>query len=413
LTDINISALIEKGQTYLEKLCLEIPDRRVGSDGNRAATAYFAGVIAKFGFQTESLEFDCLDWVHQGGAQLTAQGEPFEALVSPYSLGCRLSAPLVVASTVEELAALELSDQIVLLRGEIAKEQLMPKKFPFYNPEHHQRIIQLLETKQPRAIIAATSRNPELAGGLYPFPLIEDGDFDIPSVYMKEEEGDRLARFPYAGQQVSLEIRARRIPAKGCNVVARTGSDPTRRVVVCAHIDAKADTPGALDNAAGVVVLLLLAELLADYAGDLGLEIVALNGEDHYSAAGEIHYLASQGNRLSEIKLAINIDAAGYNQGQTAYSLYGCPSGMAESIRQAFSSKNDIVEGEPWYQSDHSIFIQNQIPAVAITSDRLMELSTDITHTAQDSPALVDCHKLVEVALALRDLVLDLDRLQS
>jgi len=405
LTNINISALTAKGQTYLEKLCLEVHDRRVGSDGNRAATAYFAEVIAKFGFQTECPEFDCLDWVHQGGAQLTAQGEPFEALVSPYSLGCHLSAPLVVASTVEELEAIELSDQIVLLRGEITKEQLMPKKFPFYNPEHHQRIIQLLETKQPRAIIAATSRNPELAGGLYPFPLIEDGDFDIPSVYMTEEEGERLARFADAGQEVSLEIKTRRIPARGCNVIARTGSDPTRRVVVCAHIDAKADTPGALDNAAGVVVLLLLAELLANYAGDLGLEIVGLNGEDHYSAAGEIQYLASQGNRLSEIKLAINIDAAGYNQGQTAYSLYGCPPELATSIRQAFSSQQDTVEGEPWYQSDHSIFVQNQVPAVAVTSDRLMELSTYITHTAKDRPELVDCAKLVDIALALRDLV--------
>ena len=50
------------------------------------------------------------------------------------------------------------------------------------------------------AIIAATGRDPGLAGGVYPFPLIEDGDFDIPSVYMKDVEGDRLA--DYAGQEV-------------------------------------------------------------------------------------------------------------------------------------------------------------------------------------------------------------------
>jgi len=30
---------------------------------------------------------------------------------------------------------------VLLLRGEIAKEQLMPKNFTFYNPDEHKRII--------------------------------------------------------------------------------------------------------------------------------------------------------------------------------------------------------------------------------------------------------------------------------
>lgn len=36
-----------------------------------------------------------------------------------------------------------------------------------------------------------------MMGALYPFPLFEDGDFDIPSVYMTDVEGERLAA--YAG----------------------------------------------------------------------------------------------------------------------------------------------------------------------------------------------------------------------
>jgi hypothetical protein len=50
-------------------------------------------------------------------------------------------------------------------------------------------------------IIAATSRSPELAGALYPFAWIEDGDFDIPSVYMTDEQGARLAA--YVGKAVA------------------------------------------------------------------------------------------------------------------------------------------------------------------------------------------------------------------
>jgi len=397
---------LSKAETYLQKLCLEIPSRRVGSAGNRAATDFFAGVVKSFDFETQSPAFDCLDWQSEG-VSLTVGDTLFEAFASPYSLGCRVSAPLVVVATVEALAAAQLSNAIVLLRGDIAREQLMPKNFAFYNPDEHKRIVQLLEAKKPRAIVAATSRNPEMAGALYPFPLIEDGDFDIPSVYMTDREGDRLAE--YAGQQVALESQASRIPAQGCNVIARKGGAAQRRVALVAHIDTKIGTPGALDNASGVAVLLLLAELLADYSGQLGIEMIAMNGEDYYASPGELQYLASNAGRFGEIVLGINLDGVGYCQGRVAYSLYGCPADMTAAIRQVFSACEDLVEGEAWYQGDHALFLMNQRPTLAITSERVAELVAQITHSPQDRPEVVDSARLVSVALALRELLLRLE----
>ena len=405
MTSANLS---EKAETYLRRLCLEIPSRRVGSKGNRAATDLFASVVASFGFETESPEFDCLDWTDEG-VHLTVDGASFQAFASPYSLGCHVSASLIVASTVEELEATEVANEIILLRGDIAREQLMPKNFPFYNPDRHKRIIQLLETKKPRAIIAATSRDLEMVGSMYPFPLFEDGDFDIPSVYMTEEEGIRLAE--YAGKEVSLESWAQRIPAKGNNVIARKGTNPNRRVVLFAHIDTRIGTPGASDNASGVIVLLLLAELLADYAGNLGVEMVAMNGEDYYSNPGEQQWLRLNAGRFDEIFLGINVDDVGYYKGKVAYSLYDCPSELASSIHRVFSIYEDLVEGEPWYQGDHGLFLMNQRPALAITSELLMELMAEITHTPKDTPEILDPARLVHVAAALRDLLLHLDQL--
>jgi aminopeptidase YwaD len=210
---------------------------------------------------------------------------------------------------------------------------------------------------------------------------------------------------------VSLVIKAERLPSRGNNVIAHKRSALGPRVVLCAHIDSKEDTPGALDNASGVVVLLLLADLLEDYSGDLGVEIVAFNGEDYYSAPGQVLYLQQNADKLGELVLAVNIDVAGYYEGNTAYSLYDCPEEIAALIRMAFSALEDCVEGEQWYQSDHSIFIQQQVPALALTSDRFMELSTYVTHTPQDSPEIVDCAKLANVALALQDVLLEFDRL--
>ncbi len=399
--------LSKKAKYYLHKLCLEIPTRRVGTKGNRTATELFTSIVASFGFETESPSFDCIDW-NQEGAHLSVDGTPFEAFVSPYSLGCKVKAPFVVVSTVEELEVAEVANKIILLRGDIAREQLMPKNFPYYNPDEHKRIIQLLEKKKPKAIIAATTRNPEVAGAVYPLPLIEDGDFDIPSVYMTVEEGNRLAE--RAGKEISLEIKAKPSPSRGCNVIARKGRDHHRRVVVFAHIDAKDGTPGATDNATGVIVLLLLAELLADYSGNLGIEIVALNGEDYYSAPGEQQYVRLNAGKFDEIVLGINLDGVGYYQGHIAYSLYDCPSDVATSIRKVFSAHKDMVEGDPWYQGDHGLFLMNQRPALAITSERFIWLLTEIAHTPKDNPEIVDTTRLVDIAIALRDLLLHQDQ---
>ena len=403
---MTIDLLTNKVKTYLHYLSLELPSRSVGSQGNQTATSFFAEVVSSFGFHTDTPEFDCIDWT-QEGATLVIGKERFEAHPSPYTRGCQARAPLAVISTVDELEASPVSGTIVLLRGEIAKEQLMPKNFPFYNPDEHKRIIHLLEMKAPQAIIAATTRDPQMVGAMYPFPLFEDGDFDIPSVYMTDKEGDRIA--DYVGEEIFLEIRARRIPARGCNVIARKGGQMERRVVFTAHIDSRLGTPGALDNASGTVTLLLLAELVKDYTGWLGVEIVAINGEDYFSNPGEIQYLNLNQGVFKQILLNINIDDVGYIYGRSAFSLYECPDELSDLIRKSLLAHPGIIEGEPWYQGDHMIFVLNQVSALAVTSEKAMENLATITHTPHDRPELVDCSKLVDVASALKNLLLHLD----
>lgn len=402
--------LADKAESYLQTLCVDIADRSVGSEGNRRATQFFADVAAAFGWQTTFQPFACMDWRSEG-AQLSVGDETFAVHVSPYAPGGRARAPLVVAATPAELEACDAAGKILLLRGALTTEQLMPKNFPFYNPEEHRRTVALLETQRPQALVTATTRNPEMAGAVYPFPLIEDGDFDIPSVYMTEAEGARLAQ--HAGAEAVLEIRAERRPGHGRNVVVRKGAVADPRVVLFAHIDAKRGTPGAIDNAAGVVTLLLLAELLEGYDGRLGIEMVAMNGEDHYANPGEQTYLAANAGQFDTIALGVNLDGLGYRQGQTAYSLYGCPPQVADAVERAFANYADLVPGEAWYQSDHMLFLINERPAVAITSEEVGLLMREIVHTAADRPKIVDAARLVSAAWALRDLLLRLEATPS
>lgn len=393
--------LSQKATAHLRALCLGAPHRRVGSPGNRTSTDYVTQQLTSLGYQIECPSFDCWDWTH-GAVQLHTAGTEFEAFASPYSLGCDVHAPLAVASTLSELESAHATGKILLLYGDLAQTQLTPKRYPFYSTEEHQRIFKLLEEQAPMAIIAATMRNPELVGALYPFPLIEDGDFDIPSVYTTAEQGQRLLQ--HHDRAVSLLLPAQRVPSHGCNVLARAGSNPTQRLVICAHIDTKETTPGALDNAAGVVTLLLLAELLQDYRDARQVELLFVNGEDDYSAAGELRYLSDNRDTMREIALAVNLDAVGYREGHSTYSLYECPADLATSIRTAFAAHPELLAGPPWYQSDHMIFVQHQRPALAITSERFVQLLAEVIHTDRDQPELVDPDKLVRIAQGLRGL---------
>ena len=389
-----------KCRLYLKKLCDEIPERCVGSEGNRNASRFFADEFAASGWETEMPEFEAMDW-KDGGASLQSEGRSFKAFVSPYSLGCTVEAELVTASTVAELEKGKMTGKVLLLHGEIAKEQIMPKNFVFYNPEEHKKIITHLEATQPQAIITATGRNAALAGGVYPFPMFEDGDFDIPSVYMTEEEGKQLAICK--GKLVCLQSNSERIPAKGFNVIARKGNKTSERIVITAHIDAKKGSPGAIDNATGVTVLLLLADLLKDYQGDRLIEIVALNGEDYYAASGQMNYIDQNQNRFFEILLNINIDGAGYKAGKTAFSLFNLPDEMEKRVNEMLEKFEGFTEGAQWPQGDHSIFIQNGIPAIAITSKWFLDNidSQDITHTPKDNIGIVSFSKVVEIAEAI------------
>jgi aminopeptidase YwaD len=202
-----------------------------------------------------------------------------------------------------------------------------------------------------------------------------------------------------------LEINARRVPSRATNVIATLNAEASRKIVLTAHIDAYENSPGASDNASGTVVLLLAAEMLSNYGGDYRVEFAALNGEDHYSAGGQMDYLGRYGDEFPSTALAVNIDDVGYKKGRSAYSFYVCPGHIERKAKGVFKGFAGLCEGEAWFNGDHMIFVQNQVPSIAFTAEHMPELMKTVTHTAEDTPDLIDCRNLVEVATCLNALV--------
>ncbi|WP_298647991.1 M28 family peptidase [uncultured Proteiniphilum sp.] len=397
-------ALTEKAQLHLQVLCSEIGERRVGSEENRKATTYAEKVLKGSGWKTESTELSVIDWKTKG-ATLTCNGQSLEVFSSHYSLGCSVKGELVAINSISQLEKTDIEDRIILLYGEIATQQIAPKNFPFWNPEEHQHLISILEKGNPKALICATERNSATAGGVYPFPLFEDGDFDIPSVYMKDTEGEKL--LACSGQTVELVSKAERIPERAFNIIGRNTTQSKDRIVITAHIDTKIGTPGAIDNGTGVAIVLLLAELLKDYSGKYPIELVFFNGEDYYSAPGQVKYVEQNKGRFNDLLLNINIDGAGYKEGLSCFSPFNLPENILDTLHEVLWDTPELVEGLPWYQGDHSLFLQNGCPAIAISSQwfiKNMECQ-ELTHTPKDNLSIIHYERVVECALGIVELI--------
>jgi aminopeptidase YwaD len=130
-----------------------------------------------------------------------------------------------------------------------------------------------------------------------------------------------LALRQNAGSRVRLHIRARRYPSTSHNVIGRLKGEEQGHIVVAAHYDTAADSPGATDNASGTAVVLELCELFAA-AGKrrLGIDFVAYGAEEygrhsgHYGYGdnlGTVEYVRRHPARTGEARAVVEADCVG------------------------------------------------------------------------------------------------------
>ena len=377
-------------------------DRHPGRPGNAAANDYAEAVLVEHGWTVESVAFDALD-AELGPARLSVAGRSFEARPGPYTVPVETSGPILPIESLAALEAASIDGAIVLLHGSIAADQLFPKSFDFIEAPEHRRIYELLEHGGPAAVIGATGHGGGMGGGLYPYPLIEDGDFDLPNVYTTDEVGQAMVAL--AGQTAELEIVSKRVWRPSRQLTATRGPAGAPRAVVIAHIDSKGGSPGAIDNATGVAALLATAELLSGYDGPFRIELIPMNGEDYYANSGEHLFVSANEGRWEELLGAVNMDAIGARGASTAASMYAVSERDAELVGRVVRRHGSVSLGEEWWESDHSIVADHGRPTVALTSTSFRELCATVTHTERDTLDLVDPSLVADAAVFVADLM--------
>lgn len=388
--------------SVIDRLCSVVPDRRPGSVGNSESVDFVAQLLEDAGWDVSLPEFECLDWV--GGDAFVSVGEATIPVVpSPYGKGVDADGPIHVVTRSDDLHRPDLRGAVVVVSGDLVSEPMTPKSYPFYGSDEHRAIISALEHARPVAVVAVTGKYPELCGALDPFPWIEDGDFNIPAAAVRPTDAGGL--LVSEGEIAHVMIEATRVPSTARNIVARRGTQD-RRVTVCAHIDTKPGTPGAVDNATGVATLVALAERLHEHDElPIGVELLAVNGEDHFAGPGEVAWLATNSEELDAIELFINIDGAGYRRGRTAFSFYNVDDQRSTTTKELFDGFDDLVEGPVWYQSDHAILAMQGKPALAFTTELIDEMLIELFHADTDTVDQVAPERITNLAVAIELLI--------
>lgn len=132
----------------------------------------------------------------------------------------------------------------------------------------------------------------------------------IPAVTIPKEDGRYLTEQASKGRvEVNLKVDALLEDRTTKNVrgVIRGSKYLDEKILVIAHRDS-ANTPGANDNASGLVVLLELARVLPQYKPKRTVEFVAMGAEEELGSLGSYNYCDLHKVELKNIKAVINVD---------------------------------------------------------------------------------------------------------
>jgi hypothetical protein len=215
-----------------------------------------------------------------------------------------------------------------------------------------------------------------------------------------------------AGYRVTLEEF--RVPAgvswgvqvpagTSVNVVADPPGFDARKphVVVGAHLDTVPQSPGAEDNASGVMVMAEVARMLRQEPGGLPVRFIAFGAEESRGGTGNYafgsrHFVSTlDATERGAVRGMVALDRVGVRASRVpvCYGGRGTPA-LAEAIRRAAASvpTSSCLNRA----SDHVAFEAAGIPAV-----RLGSVPYAAYHSARDVPSVVDRRQLERTGAVL------------
>jgi len=376
-------------------LCIERP---AGTDGNNEVIRLLNSAFDKLAYELIELPFDCTKWI-SGASFIEQNNNKIEIYPSPFSNGLKGIFPVKYISSLPQLKNIIDFNGILILKDELTQAGLSPKNFPFYFPDEDKMAYEIIEKINPKGIITISGQDP--VSGLNPFPVFEDANFEIPSAYVSS-----LDNIPEENI-VKIKINSERSKVKSKQIIYRKNGTLKDIILIAAHMDSKYFTNGAIDNASGTFTLYEIAKMIRFNNYKHTIEIVPFNGEESPEVSGQLAYLEYLKKNYLNIKSVINIDGVGHIGSENMFSFYN----YAEKDKKQIITENNLSEGEQWYSGDHSIFLLQEIPCIAVTASNMFSyLMKSIIHTKNDKAELIDIKILEKLSRTIVKILEIIDR---
>jgi hypothetical protein len=366
----------ERLWNHVGVLCEEIGPRLSGTPADERTVEYISGHFRRCGTQVEVQDFPCPGWEHKATelTLLTTSGsEPLPVFAQTFTEACDIEAELVGVNTRQELElAPDLEGKILLLYGEAASNLAADR-----NPT-----LMSVEGRRPSAVIVM-GRSETVST-----KLIRDPFLRVPAAAVSHSVGLRLRE--NEGKPARLRIHARRYDSMGHNVIGRLPGEGKGHIVVAAHYDTAANSPGATDNASGTAVVLELCELFAAMGKrKLGIDFIAYGAEEYGRHGGNlggnlgsVEYVRRHPVETREARAVIEADCIGTVAIPPRVSVMGWSASQRKGILDVFQQfPRCIADVRPETEVPRTALNLPGIPVMAFVND----YGKLPIHTAQDT----------------------------
>ena len=136
----------------------------------------------------------------------------------------------------------------------------------------------------------------------------------IPRVCVGKQDVPFLEQAASEGARARLHFKAEFVPgARTCNIVGTLPGETEEEILVFAHADTQYNTPGANDNTASLIVVLMLAHAASGTRPRRTLTFMG-TGAEEYNLLGARHYAARREaeGTLDRIRFCVNFDSLTY-----------------------------------------------------------------------------------------------------
>jgi len=343
----------------LQTLAGDIGERLAGSSNEREAADYIAEEFTRAGAGVSTEEFSIRERavkselleIQLGDRWMTFPGSLFSS--TPGTGGIPVAAPLVFMESPAEMTRTDLSHlegKAVLMLG--------------CHIESRQSYQQLIDAG-PLFLLVVDIRYPgdtPLADGMFPAYTTAVGA--VPMINVAYMDAWRWRSEGATAARITVEGGMRESVSQ--NVIAEfPGTDADAGTLYMgAHHDTQANSPGADDNATGVIGILECARLLANRLRRRTIRLISFGCEEQLSVGSAAYVRAHREEISRDGKLMFNLDSYGSGLGWNVLVVNGPPE-LVEVIRNRYEPRGiffqfakDVV---PY--ADHFPFVAAGVPA--------------------------------------------------